>query len=228
MENAIVELRIPTPILNTINKSMSSLLRKNLAELTVEVNDAIELGVKTESNAADAESIYQQSNKAVKVINEVRLAYTRPIDDGKKRLMDEVKNLLKPLVDSSVKLDGMLLERKRKIREAEAKARAEAEEKQRATDEVARKREETNKKISIAKGGDGNVEPVVAEKVQATITLTGIRDTTRTRSIPDKEKIQEAVDGGVREIPGVMIYTVWKFDITDSKIVPEEYRRISR
>lgn len=228
MENAIVELRIPTPILNTINKSMSNLLKKNLTELTGEVNKAIEIGVETESNAADAESIYQQANKATKVINEVRLAYTRPIDEGKKRLTDEVKNLLRPIADSKTILDNMLLERKRKINEAKAKAEAEVREKQRLADEAAAKEQTRRENISKGLGGDGKVEPVVAEKIQAPITLTGIRDTTRSRSIPDLEKIQKAVDDGVREIAGINIYCVWKFNIDDSKKIPEEYKRISR
>lgn len=228
MDNAIVELRIPTPILDTINKSMSSLLRKNLSELTGEVNKAIELGVETETNAADAESIYQQANKAVKVIKEVRLAYTRPIDDGKKRLMDEVKNMLSPIVASKDKLDGMLLERKGKINKAKEKIRLEAEEKQRAADEAAAKEQTRRENISKGKGGDGNVKPVVAEKIQAPITTIGMRDTTRARSIPDLEKIQEAIDGGVREIAGMEIYCVWRFDITDSKKVPADYKKISR
>jgi len=42
----------------------------------------------------------------------------------------------------------------------------------------------------------------------------------------DKEKIQAAVDAGVREIPGVAIYPVWQFKVLDIKQVPEEYRKM--
>ena len=41
-----------------------------------------------------------------------------------------------------------------------------------------------------------------------------------------KEKIQAAVDAGVREIPGVAIYPVWQFKVLDIKQVPEEYRKM--
>ena len=42
----------------------------------------------------------------------------------------------------------------------------------------------------------------------------------------DREKVQAAVDAGVREIPGVVIYPVWTFKVLDLKAVPEEYRKV--
>lgn len=40
----------------------------------------------------------------------------------------------------------------------------------------------------------------------------------------DKEKVQAAIDAGVREIPGLHIYPVWTFKVLELKRVPEEYR----
>lgn len=223
-----VELRIPTPVLDTINHSLAELFKKNLAEIKDEMNRALELGVKTDENAASGESAVQQARKAIKVINEVRMQYTRPIDEGKKRLMDEVKTMLRPLVESSGRLDGMLLDRERKIEEAKEKARREAEEAQRAADEAARKEQERRENISIAKGGNGEVKPVIPEKVIAPVEQIGMRSTTRKRSIPDLEAIQKAVDEGERDIAGVRIFPVWKFEVEEAKKVPEKYRRLVR
>lgn len=223
-----VEIKVVTPILNVLNRILMREFKLNLNEVVDETNRAIELGVETDKNAGDAENTFQQARGTVKLGNEIRLFYTRPIDAGKKKLMSEVEAMLKPAVDSRDILDGMLLERKGKIEEAKEKARLEAEEKQRAADEAARKREETNRNISLGKGGDGDVKPVVAETIQTPISTVGMRNTTRTRSIPDLEKIQLAVDDGVREIAGVRIYCIWKSEVTDSKKVPKEYRRMCR
>lgn len=42
----------------------------------------------------------------------------------------------------------------------------------------------------------------------------------------DKEKVQAAIDGGVRDIKGIHIYPVWTFKVLDLKQVPEEYRKV--
>jgi len=223
-----VEFSIPTPILDTINRSLADLFKKNLQEILDETNRSIELGVVTDSTAATAESAVQQARKAINVINEIRMQYTRPIDAGKKKLMDEVKFMLKPLADALGKLDAMVMDRARKIKEAEEKAQREAEEAQRRADEEARKEEERRRNISLAKGGNGDVAPVEAEKIITPVSQIGMRSTPRTRSIPDLEAIQKAVDDGVREILGVRIYPIWKFDVEDAKQVPKEYRRIVR
>ena len=223
-----VELKIITPILDTLNQTLMTAFKKNLDEVVDETNRAIELGVKTDDTAANAESAFQQVNGAVKIGKEIRMHYTRPIDAGKKRLMEEIGTMLSPAVEAMDKIDGMLKERERGIREEKAKAQREAEEAQRAADEAARKEQERRENISKAKGGTGEVAPVVAEKIETPLSLVGMRSTTRTRSIPDLETIQKAVDDGVREIAGVSIYQVWQFDVTDSKKVPQEYRRLVR
>lgn len=43
--------------------------------------------------------------------------------------------------------------------------------------------------------------------------------------IPDRDKIQAAIDNGVREIKGVYIYPVWTFKVLEAKDVPDEYKR---
>lgn len=235
---ADIEVRIPTPILDTINKSLSELLRKNLSEITQEVNMAIEAGVKTDGTASQADRAVKDGRKAIKVVNEVRLTYTRPIDAGKKRLIDEVSRMLHPLEESTGKLDSMCMQRAAEIRAAELKAQREAEEAERKAREEAAKEEERRRNISLGKGGDGNVKPVEPEIPVTPTAQVGMRQATETRSIPDHDAILKAVaQDGVRKIPGVHIWCEWRFKVIDAKDVPEDieingkaykFRRLSR
>lgn len=220
-----VEVNVPTPILDTINLSLARLFKKNISELANDVNRAIERGVATDETAREAESIVQDARKAIKVVTEIRLQYTRPIDEGKSRIIREVEALLRPLVDSNKTLDNLCLERDREIKRKEEQARREAEARQREAEEKARREEERRRKISIAQGGDGNHKPVEVEAPITPVSQIGMRSTVRTRSIPDRDAIQAAVDNGVREIPGVRIFAVWQHEITDYKEVPKEYRK---
>lgn len=223
-----VEVKIPTPILDVIDSSLASLFKKNLVELADDANKAIERGVETDETAREAEIIVQDGRKTIRIVNEIRLEFTRPIDEGKKNLIREVGDLLRPLVDANTTLDKLVMERAARIREEEAEAKRKFEEEQRAADEAARKEEERRKNISLGKGGNGDFKPVEVEQPIQPVSQIGMRSTTRTKSIPDREAIKEAVDEGVREIPGVRIFQVWNFEIEDSKKVPKEYRYFIR
>lgn len=223
-----VEINLPTPILDVIDSSLARLFKKNLAELVDDTNRAIERGVKADETAREAEIIVQDSRKAIRIVTEIRMQFTRPIDEGKKRLIREVGDLLRPLVDANTTLDNLVMERATKIREAEEEARRKAEEEQRVAEEVARKEEERRRNISLAQGGDGTFKPVEVEKPIQPVSQIGMRSTTRTKSIPDRDAIRAAVDSGTREIPGVRIFQVWEFDVVDSKAVPDVYRKLIR
>ena len=230
-ERQLVEVTIPTPILDVIDRSLARVLKKNLNEIEVDTNTAIERDVKTDETARDAEAIVQDGRKAIKITKEVRLQFTRPIDEGKKKLMEEVEKLLAGLVASNSKLNQMVMARAQEIKRKEEQARREYEAAQRAAEAKARAKEERNKNISLAKGGTGEVKPVEVEPITHPISVAGMRSTTRLRSIPDVRpadeggKIQQAVDDGIRDIPGVSIYQVWQFSVVDAKLVPKEYRR---
>lgn len=227
LQKQTAEIMYATPIFDAINEAVVKTIKKDVAELTNDTNHHIGLGLETPETARDADAVVKDGRLAMKIVNDVRLLYTRPIDAGKKLLMDEVKAFLHPLTEANTKLDGMLLAKERERQRLEAEARREVEEQQRAAEEAARKETERRSNISLAKGGDGDVKPVEAEKFDQPITY-GPRAATQTRSIPDLEKIKAAVDSGVREIPGVKIYQVWEFTVDESKLVPEEYRKLSR
>jgi len=212
------------------------LFKRNLDELTRDVNRAIERGVATDETARDADGIVQDARKAIRVINEIRLQYTRPIDEGKKNLMREVERLLKPLSDSNKILDSLCMERTEEIRRKQEEARIQAEEQQRAAEEERQKEIVRREKLRLAADergcevGTDTIEsrvPEVEVPVQP-VEQIGMRVTTRTRSIPDIKAIEQAVDEGIREIAGVSIFQAWKFTVVDAKIVPEEYRRTIR
>lgn len=228
METAIQErpeVKIPTPILDVIDKSLSSLLDKNITEIEVETNRCIEQGVKEDDKARAANAIVEEGNTAIKTVNEIRLQFTRPIDAAKKELMREVESLLYRLVASNNKLKQMALDRVDEIKRQEAEAKRKYEEEVREAERKAAAEEVRRSNISISKGGDGNVKPVAVEEVVQPVSTVGMRNTARTRTIPDHDKITEAINNGVRQIDGVRIYQVWAFDIENSKEVPADYRK---
>lgn len=222
------EVTIITPLLDVINPTLAKTLGTDLPNLTDTTNIAIELGIETDGKARDAEAIVQCGRKAIKAVNEIRLMFTRPIDEGKKKLMNEVEQLLSPLTQANTKLNLMVLEKLEKLRAEEARKAAEAEAAQREAEEKARKEEERRRKISLAQGGTGEVKPVEVEQIEQPISTLELSNTTRTKSIADPEKIQAAIDKGTRQIEGVEIYQIWTFDITVAKKVPEEYRKTVR
>lgn len=231
MENKLAlrpKVVIPTPVLAVINASLAELIQKDLDELAVDLNKCIELGIKDDRLAREANAVVEDAILAEKTVKEIRLSFTRPIDQGKKTFMEEVEKMLSPVVKAKNKLDGQLMDRTAKIKAKAARIKREAEEAQAAADKVARDREEHNRNISIGKGGTGEVAKVEAEIIAQPVDLTSTRSVVKTSSIVDKDKIEAAVTKGVRKIPGVKIFQIWVHVVEDHKKVPEEYRKLRR
>jgi len=220
-----IEVRTITPVLDTINAVLVRKLKANVEELAAVTNRAIEKGVKTDENAAIADTAVRRNYKAINIGHEIRKQYTRPLDDGKKEITLEVEIILSPIVESNKILDDLVMERSREIKAAEAEAKREAEQEQRDIEEAARKEEKRRKNISLAQGGEGNYRPVKVDAPIRPVAQIGMMNATRTRSIPDRDIIEKAVENGIREIPGVHIFQVWTFKVEDSKKVPELYRK---
>ena len=224
-----VEIKFALPILTQINKVVVKEFECGFQEVIDATNQAIERGVATTKTANDAETARKQAKQVLKAGHEIRMMYTRPIDEGKKTLKDEVDIFLKPLQDASDKLNQLVREEAGRKAAERRRLEEEAAQKQREANEKARKEEERRINISQAKGGTGeNVKPVIAEKVIAPTAHITMQSTTSVKRIIDRYKIGNAVAfDGVREIPGVRIYPVWHFEVEDAKAVPDIWRKDS-
>lgn len=224
-----VEISYAMPILEQINAVVVKEFEAGYQQIVDATNTAIELGVATTKTANDAETIRKQAKQVLKAGHEIRMMYTRPIDDGKKALKTEVDAFLQPLQDASDKLNQLVREEAGRKAAERRRLEEEAVAEQRRLNAETEKEEQRRINISQAKGGTGeNVKPVIPERVIAPTAHITMQSTTTVKRIIDNEAIRLAVEeDGVRSIPGVRIYPVWHFVIEIAKAVPQEYRKDS-
>lgn len=226
------ELQVPvrTPILSTLNKGLFKKYKTDFAGLAKKGAKALEMGVATPENLKSAAEIMKEGNDADKMLHETRLHLTRPVSKIVKDCIAEEEAIRHShnFADINRRVTAMVLDEK--ARQLYAKQRAEREyaEKQRKAAEEARKEQERREKISLAKGGDGDVDPVLPEAVDPPVEAIAVFTGPAIKLIVDKDKIRQAIDTGTREILGVKIYQVWEFEITEAKLVPNEYRKPCR
>ncbi len=118
---------------------------------------------------------------------------TKDINDYYKKAIDKLDEIIN---EGSNKIEAWDDEQER-IHAKEAKRIADAN---RVKEEEARKREETNRKISLAKNGDGNVKPVEVaplEEAQAPLSMR------RSTQYSHRAKITEITD--VKRVPLVIL-----------------------
>lgn len=223
-----VTLSFPTLITDCISSHVAKEFETNVSELAQSLNKGIERGVETSKTAADLESLVQQGRGVLKAGEAIRMEFTRPLDKAKTTCITQQREYLKRLQESTDKADMMCIEESDRIKEAEWKAQQDAIDEQNRLDEEARKKEERNRNISIGKGGTGDVKSVVAPVVQRPVSLASMRNTTKLKYRADAVKIREAIDKGVRKIPGIKIYPVWHYVIEDRSLVPQEYKSAGR
>lgn len=189
-------------------------------EAKIVTDEALALKVKDYKTSDQANLLAKRVNAGRKAVDAVR----KQVLAEPKRFTDTVNAMFKPILsmctDALTHLDT----------ERDTFARTEDAELKAAQAEAAKK-EATRQKISIAKGGDGsNIKPVAQP-----VDMQKVRSTDVKRRIPDREAIQKAIDEATKkikvscplDIPGVSIYSVWKFDIIDAAGVPDEYRKNS-
>lgn len=218
-----VDITVQMPLLDSFDHKIMEDIGKNLVAVRVELDVAIELGTKTDENASNLNDKAGQARGVISALHEFRMTFTRGIDAVKNGIMDDEKRGKKSLVESVAKAESMLLKREAEIQEAKDKVIREAEEARRAADEAARKEQERRENISKAKGGTGEVAPVIPEQITTPpVEHIGMRSTTRTRWNVSHELIQAAIEDGVREIPGVRIFQVWTFEVEEAEKVPKE------
>lgn len=223
-----VTLSFPTLITDCISSHVAKEYETTIANLTKSLNKGIERGVATVKTASDLDSLVQQARGIMKASHAIRMEFTRPLDNAKEKCMTQEKEYVKKLLESTNIADGLCIKRSADIKEAERQARLEAIRKQEEADAKARAKEEKNRNISLAKGGTGEVKPVIAPQIQMPVSLAAATNTTKIKYRVSELKIEKAIENGVREIPGVRIFQVWRYDIIDRKKVPHEYKTEGR
>lgn len=81
-----------------------------------------------------------------------------------------------------------------------------------------------------ARGDDEQAAQIMKAPVEAMpvyVPKSVPKSATVIRKVPDQDKIAAAVAAGVRNIPGVLIYQQWVFKVTESKVVPDQYKRVA-
>jgi len=167
IENIIIDERKPTslPEVPKIEISLEIDVTGHGKELFKQVDEIISLDVETDSDCFKVNSVLALMKKGEKDVENYRKLCKRPILD-KGTYIDEKLNPFKSEFSgraSKLKAKSQKYNDDKAAREL--KAREEAEAKQKALDDAAAKKQATNEKISISKGGTGEVSPVVAKKV---------------------------------------------------------------
>ncbi len=219
-----VEIKVVQKIQDIIGGAVLDIAKVDLAALTAKTNRQIELGA---DNAKDAESIRQDGFDSLKAAKAIRLQFTGPAEEYKKLMIKEVDDLMRPLANANVLLKDILNAKEQARRDKERKAQEEHDRKVREAAEAARKQTETNKAISKGMiGGDAShIKTVEPEAVPMQITYPTAKVTSASSRV-DKDKIEAAINRGLRSIPGVLIKQIWVFEITKASDVPEEYRTL--
>lgn len=218
-----------SPLWSLVGNLVKKTFNSNISTMLEKTNRAIELGVDSDQNSADAEAITDQSYKCIKLVHEARMSLTRPIRQQLDQTVQEEAQYYSQLKEATEKLKRMNTTREEKIRRKIREAEQEHARKVAEAQAKARAEEQRRINISKAQGGTGeNVKPVIPDVPIAPIQTVGMRSTVKISSRVDKEKIRRAVETGARTIRGVHIFQQWTFVVTDAKDVPEAFRSTKR
>lgn len=225
-----LSIALKSPMWDLIGKIVQKIMNRNMAELLDEVNRAIEKGAKTDQTAADGNTASLQAGKAIKTVHDTRLNLTRPIRERCDETVQDEVEYCRSLKEAKEILDKMLFAKKTEDERKEREAQEEHDRQVREAQEAAKKREEHNKNISLGKGGTGEVAPVIPDIPSKPITMTGMRSTIRTKKTVNKDLVMAAINAGARQILGLRIFStvVWDYEVTNSKLVPDNLKKISR
>lgn len=150
----------------------------------------------------------------------------------------EIRNAFKAIqskIDSTLQiLTGQM---RRYHDEVERLRTAALEEAKRIEAEALKREQEAAVKAAARSGNEEDVAKVesLAERQDALekADTTPVKAVSRGQhgmsgisKIADREKIQKAVDAGVK-IPGVRAWQEWHFEITEARLIPDEYRKSS-
>jgi len=201
------------------------------------------------SRAADLDRILAAQFKRV---DEHRKSITTKLDAAKKEIMDSYRPTLDRITAAREQVKGRMVpymmekqrveqerlrierEEAERVRLAEAErleaeaAKLRAEQAKAAAagqaDEARRLREQSE---ALAAQSEATLEQAVAPVAErkAAPTRGDLGGVSSLKMVVDRDKIQAAVDFGVREIAGVRVFAVWSFEIVDAALVPDSYKR---
>jgi len=179
-------------------------------------NDLVKVAVITNANFPKASEFLVQIKQRIKRIEEIRLGYTKPLNESLKKINADFKGAMKPYEEMEQTLKRGIMS----FREIEeAKRRAEEERLQKIAEEKARK-EAKKKHISVASVMENMPVPVVERQSNVMQSESGALKARKVwkHEIVDEKKVPKkywiidetgirfAVRNGEREIPGVRIY----------------------
>lgn len=184
---------------------------KELTESVAVVEKNNEYDAITDQSQLDKAGLYLKQVKAkYKELEATRLGMTRPLDDSKAKIMNMFRPVLDRLktIEDSVKKQIMTytIKEEARVRAVQAEAARIADEIARAIQEEAEKDKEANAQLLRDCGLSEDAEEVAVAEIIATPTIAPVMHIVKPAGITTRE--------------------VWKFRITDEKLVPREYLTI--
>lgn len=191
--------------------------------------------IHSEPESKDLNELLLRGKKARKKIEAERKKMVGPLNEQVGMINDLFKGLVKSLTDFEEKASAVQIVYRKRRDEEIRKQKEEAERKEyearvaeaKAVMEAENAKTEEDRKEALKKVQAAQDEQSWA-KLEAPVLATGCKSesgSSHIRKVVDKEAIEIAVNNGVREIPGVVIFQKWTFEIVDSSQVPEKYRK---
>lgn len=141
----------------------------------------------------------------IKEIKKQRKSYTKPLDQVKKSIIADVREILEPLK----KQESLIKERMKSFWKEEKKKR---DKKQKELEEKAKKKLKKENKSEVEVEVVNDIKTERGQKSTTTIKeywtykIKDVKKIPKKYLKPDKGKIRKAVNKGQRKIPGIKIY----------------------
>jgi len=182
--------------------------------------DARELTITTPDQYQQAARLVQSVKGLAKRLEDERFSQTRPLDDEKKAIIE----LYRPLADTLTQAEGVIKrgisayqqEQQRIAREAQAKLDEQARKQREKLEEQARAAREKAAADAAKLREAGEIAK--AERVEERAEM-------RAETLEQRADVVAApvVAMDTPKIAGVVTRQVWKFEITDPRLLPREY-----
>lgn len=208
-------------------------------ELTVKVNEmsgaigslkaeADRLVVKTPEQAEEAARLLTTANSYKKRGEELRLFFTKPLNDQLKRIND----LFRPAKTSVEEIEGIVTSKIRTYREAEAEKVRVAQEKEREKQRIAFEKEQERRRKEAEKEAEKERKRLEKEELSkkerkaeeariAEVEKARLAELNKAEFVPQEPTIQQE-----KKIGNLGTRKVWDFEITNENDVPRQYLKV--